>query len=435
MNITVVGTGYVGLVSGACFAELGNHVTCVDKIREKIDTLRAGKLPIYEPGLDDVVERNVRAGRLEFSTDIDRAIQGSLVVLVAVGTPQGNDGRADLSFVMEVAATVARNLDEYKLIVTKSTVPAGTGARIRRVIEENLSHPHKFSVASNPEFLREGSAVEDFMRPNRVVLGTEDETATAILKDLYRPLYLIETPFVITDVVTAELIKYASNAFLATKISFINEMADLCEGVGADVHAVAKGMGLDQRIGSKFLHPGPGYGGSCFPKDTRAVLEFAGQHGIDLRIVRAVIEVNTARIPRMMEKIRSALGGRLRGRTVALLGLAFKPNTDDLRESPAIAVLDALVAEGAKVRAYDPVAMTIAAGIERDGVTYCSDEYDAAEGADALVLATEWNQFRGLDMSKLRARLNEPVVVDLRNAYDPDVLRSMGIRYTGVGRK
>ena len=346
MNITVVGTGYVGLVSGACFAELGNHVTCVDKIREKVDMLRAGKMPIYEPGLDDVVERNVRAGRLEFATDIDRAIRESLVVLVAVGTPQGNDGRADLSFVMEVAATVARNLDEYKVIVTKSTVPAGTGARIRRVIEENLSRPHRFSVASNPEFLREGSAVEDFMRPNRIVLGTEDETATAILRDLYRPLYLIETPFVITDVVTAELIKYASNAFLATKISFINEMADLCEGVGADVHAVAKGMGLDQRIGSKFLHPGPGYGGSCFPKDTRAVLEFAGQHGVDLRIVRAVIDVNTARIPRMMEKIRSALGGTLAGRTVALLGLAFKPNTDDLRESPALAVLDGLLAEG-----------------------------------------------------------------------------------------
>jgi len=336
---------------------------------------------------------------------------------------------------MEVAATVARNLDEYKVIVTKSTVPAGTGARIRRVIEENLSRPHRFSVASNPEFLREGSAVEDFMRPNRIVLGTEDETATAILRDLYRPLYLIETPFVITDVVTAELIKYASNAFLATKISFINEMADLCEGVGADVHAVAKGMGLDQRIGSKFLHPGPGYGGSCFPKDTRAVLEFAGQHGVDLRIVRAVIDVNTARIPRMMEKIRSALGGTLAGRTVALLGLAFKPNTDDLRESPAVAVLDALLAEGAKVRAYDPVAMTVAAGTPREGVTYCGDEYDAAEGADALVLATEWNQFRGLDVSKLRARLREPVVVDLRNVYDPDVLRSMGIRYTGVGRK
>jgi len=435
MNITVVGTGYVGLVSGACLAEFGNHVTCVDKVPDKIDMLRAGKMPIYEPGLDAVVDRNVRGGRLEFSTDIERAIRDSLVVLIAVGTPQGNDGRADLSYVMEVAQTIGRNMNSYKVVVTKSTVPAGTGARVRRVIEENLAEHHKFSVASNPEFLREGSAVEDFMRPNRVVLGTEDETATAILKDLHRPLYLIETPFVITDVVTAELIKYASNAFLATKISFINEMADLCEGVGGDVHAVAKGMGLDHRIGSKFLHPGPGYGGSCFPKDTRAVVEFASQHGVDLRIVRAVIEVNDARIPRMMAKIRAALGGSLAGRTIALLGLAFKPNTDDLRESPALGVLDGMLAEGAKVRAYDPVAMTIAAETPRDGVLYAGDEYDAAQGADALVLATEWNQFRGLDIAKLKARLREPVVVDLRNVYDPEVMRSLGIKYTGVGRQ
>ncbi len=434
MNIAVVGTGYVGLVSGACFAEFGNHVVCADKDEDKIAMLARGEMPIYEPGLDGLVERNVRAGRLQFTTDIPRAIRDSLVVLVAVGTPQGNDGRADLSFVMEVARTIARNLNAYKVVVTKSTVPAGTGMRIRRTIEENRTEPHAFSVASNPEFLREGSAIEDFLRPNRVVLGIEDEMSTAILKDLHRPLYLIETPFVITDVVTAEVIKYASNAFLATKISFINEMADLCEGVGADVHAVARGMGLDHRIGSKFLHPGPGFGGSCFPKDTRAVLDFAKQNGVDLRIVQAVIEVNDSRVPRMIQKIRAAVGGALDGLTVALLGLAFKPNTDDLRESPAIAILEGMLAEGARVRAYDPVAMPIAARVARPGVAYCADEYDAARDADALVIATEWNQFRGLDLTSLKTRLRAPVVVDLRNVYDPGVLRTLGYRYTGVGR-
>ena len=434
MNITVVGTGYVGLVTGACFSEFGNHVVCVDNNAEKIAMLLRGEMPIYEPGLDALVERNVKAGRLAFTTDVSAAVERSLVVFIAVGTPQGNDGRADLSYVREVATTVAGNLNSYKVVVTKSTVPAGTGKMIREIIETHRREAHPFSVASNPEFLREGAAIEDFLRPNRVVIGCEDEMAAAIMKDLYRPLYLIETPVLITDVVTAEVIKYASNAFLATKISFINEMADLCEKVGADVHDVARGMGLDQRIGRKFLHPGPGYGGSCFPKDTRAILELARDHDVALRIVSAVIDVNAARIPAAVAKIRAASGGALKGKSVALLGLTFKPNTDDLRESPAIAILEALLEAGARVRAYDPVGMPIAERTPRDGVRYCKDEYEAADGADVLVLATEWNQFRALDADRLKAAMGRPVIVDLRNVYDPDALRAKGFTYVGVGR-
>jgi len=434
MNITVVGTGYVGLVTGACFAEFGNHVTCVDKDLDKIDMLKQGTVPIYEPGLADLVERGVRASRLEFGVDLPKAIRDSVVVFIAVGTPQGNNGRADLSFVKDVARTVAENLNSYKVVVTKSTVPAGTGREIRRIVEECRTDAYPFSVASNPEFLREGSAIEDFMRPNRVVLGCEDEMAVAILRDLYRPLYLIETPFVITDVVTAEMIKYVSNAFLATKISFVNEVADLCEKVGADVHEVAKGIGLDQRIGRKFLHPGPGFGGSCFPKDTRALIELAREHGLDFKIVQAVIEVNGQRIPKMLDKVRTAVDGGLSGRTVGLLGLTFKPNTDDLRASPAVAVLEGLLEEGACVRVYDPVAMPIAARTQRSRVVYCRDEYDAAEGAEALVVATEWNQFRGIDIDKLKTRLKAPVIVDLRNVYEPSVMKARGFRYYGVGR-
>ncbi|HXV75405.1 MAG TPA: UDP-glucose/GDP-mannose dehydrogenase family protein [Candidatus Polarisedimenticolaceae bacterium] len=434
MNICVVGTGYVGLVTGACFAEFGNPVTCVDNNASKIELLERGEMPIYEPGLDDLVERNVKAGRLRFSTQLAEAVRDSLVVFIAVGTPQGSDGRADLSFVRDVAKTIASNMNSYKVVVTKSTVPAGTGRMIREVIERHLTERHRFSVASNPEFLREGSAIEDFLRPNRVVLGTEDEQSAAILQDLYRPLYLIETPIVHTDVVTAEMIKYASNAFLATKISFINEMADLCEAVGADVHGVAKGMGLDRRIGSKFLHPGPGYGGSCFPKDTRAVLEVARDHQVDLKIVDAVIRVNDARPAAMVEKIRRALGGQITGKTICLLGLTFKPNTDDLRESPAIEILNRVVAAGAGVRAYDPVAAPMLAATPSENVTYCKDEYEAAAGADALVIATEWNQFRGLDLARLKELLRQPIVVDLRNVYDPDAMRDRGFDYTGVGR-
>ncbi|MHC4991224.1 MAG: UDP-glucose dehydrogenase family protein [Planctomycetota bacterium] len=434
MNICVVGTGYVGLVTGACFSEFGNPVTCVDKDAEKIEALQQGRIPIYEPGLDDLVARNVRAGRLSFSTDLAQVIQDSLVVFIAVGTPQDEGGRADLSFVRDVARTIAENLTSYKVIVTKSTVPAGTGSMIREIVEEHRVEEHAFSVASNPEFLREGSAIEDFLRPNRVVLGTEDEMSAAILKDLYRPLYLIETPIVVTDVVTAEVVKYASNAFLATKISYINEMADLCEAFGADVHVVAKAMGLDRRIGPKFLHPGPGYGGSCFPKDTRAVLELGRDRGIELQIVKAVIGVNDARVPRMLNKIRDAVGGELSGKVIGLLGLTFKPNTDDLRESPAVGILDGLLGAGARVRVYDPVAIDIVSGEPRPNVDYCGDEYEAAEGADAIVLATEWNQFRGLDFERMKSLLREPVLVDLRNIYEPETMRERGFRYTGVGR-
>jgi UDPglucose 6-dehydrogenase len=434
MNIAVVGTGYVGLVTGACFSEFGNHVICVDNDADKIAMLERNVMPIYEPGLDALVDRNVKAGRLEFTTDLKGAVERSLVVFIAVGTPQGNDGRADLSFVREVARSVAANLNSYKVVVTKSTVPAGTGTTIREIIETHRSATHAFSVASNPEFLREGSAIEDFLRPNRVVIGCEDEMAAAIMKDLYRPLYLIETPVVVTNVVTAEVIKYASNAFLATKISFINEMADLCEKVGADVHDVARGMGLDQRIGRKFLHPGPGYGGSCFPKDTRAILELARDHDVPLKIVEAVIDVNEGRIATSLGKIRKAVGGTFKGKTVGLLGLTFKPNTDDLRESPAIAILDGMLAEGAKVQAYDPIGMPIAAQTPRDGVRYCDDEYLAASGTDVLVVATEWNQFRALDVERLRAAVKQPVIVDLRNVYEPETLRAKGFTYSCVGR-
>jgi UDPglucose 6-dehydrogenase len=434
MNIAVVGTGYVGLVTGACFSEFGNHVVCVDKDASKVAMLDRNEMPIYEPGLDALVERNVKAGRLEFTTDVRGAVERALVVFIAVGTPQGNDGRADLSFVREVARTIAESLNSYKVVVTKSTVPAGTGKMVREIIEKNRKEPHAFSVASNPEFLREGSAIEDFLRPNRVVIGCEDEMSAAIMKDLYRPLYLIETPVVVTDVVTAEVIKYAANAFLATKISFINEIADLCEKVGADVHDVAKGMGLDQRIGRKFLHPGPGYGGSCFPKDTRAILELARDHDVPLKIVSAVIDVNETRIGTVVAKIRRALGGGFKGKTVALLGLTFKPNTDDLRESPAIAILDAMLAAGAKVQAYDPIGMPIAAQTPRDGVRYCDDEYQAASQADALVVATEWNQFRALDADRLKSALKAPVLVDLRNVYEPETMRGKGFEYSCVGR-
>jgi UDPglucose 6-dehydrogenase len=434
MNICVVGTGYVGLVTGTCFAEFGNTVTCVDKDHGKIDVLNQGRMPIYEPGLEALVQRNVQAERLAFSTSIGPAIRDALVVIIAVGTPQGDDGRADLSFVHEVAKSIGENLDSYKVVVTKSTVPAGTGHTVRQIIERHRTGNHPFSIASNPEFLREGAAIEDFMRPNRVVLGTEDETAAAILRDLYRPLYLIETPIVTTDVVTAELIKYASNAFLATKISFINEMADLCESLGADVHVVARAMGLDRRIGPKFLHPGPGFGGSCFPKDTRAIVTLAKDRSVDLRIVRAVIEVNSARVGRMLQKISTALGGSVRGRTICLLGLTFKPNTDDLRESPAMAVLEGLLEQGASLRVFDPAAMEALASRPGKGVVCGRDEYDAAEGADALVLATEWNQFRSLDLERLKRLMREPIVVDLRNVYEPETMHAKGFRYTGVGR-
>jgi len=433
MNVAIVGTGYVGLVTGACFAEFGMNVHCVDSDAGKIARLNKGEIPIYEPGLDTLVERNAKAGRLTFSTDLARAVGESLVVFIAVGTPQDpNHGRADLSYVIAVAEQIAGALNGYKVVVTKSTVPVGTGARIKGIILEGSKGLHPFSVASNPEFLREGSAIEDFMRPNRVVIGAEEPQAVAILKDLYRPLYLIETPVVVTDLASAELIKYAANAFLSVKISFINEMADLCEKVGADVHAIAKGMGLDNRIGRKFLHPGPGYGGSCFPKDTRAILETGRDHGQELRVISAAVAVNDRRPAQMVEKIR-AVAGDLKGAVVGLLGLSFKPNTDDLRESASILIAETLRREGATVRAYDPVGIPGAKAQKLD-VVFCENEYDAAAGTDVLVLATEWNQFRSLDFERLKKTMRKPLLVDLRNVYEPSEVQARGFRYVGVGR-
>ncbi|MGH9868347.1 MAG: UDP-glucose dehydrogenase family protein [Candidatus Polarisedimenticolia bacterium] len=433
MNIAVIGTGYVGLVTGACFAELGVSVTCIDTDEKKIGNLQKGILPIYEPGLEEIVQKNMKQGRLAFTTRLDEAVGRSLVVFIAVGTPPDENGNADLKFVKEVAAGLGRLLREYKVIVTKSTVPMGTGSLIRRIVEENRPSPSiPFSVASNPEFLREGSAVEDFMRPNRVVVGTEDSQAAAILKDLYRPLYLIETPFVLTDVISAEMIKYASNAFLATKISFINEIANLCDRLGADVHDVARAMGLDNRIGRKFLHPGPGYGGSCFPKDTLALRGLAVAAGGEMRIVDAVIEVNDRQPAVMMEKVREVVPAP-RGKVAAVLGLSFKPNTDDIRESPAIRVIQGLLEMGFTVRAYDPIAMDNARA-ELGKITYCQDEYSTAEGSDLLVLATEWNQFRALDLNRLRGLMRAPVVMDMRNIYEPADMARLGFTYRCVGR-
>ena len=432
MNIAVVGTGYVGLVTGACFSEFGVHVTCVDKDREKIEMLQKGLIPIYEPGLGELVAKNTAAGRLRFTTDIAEAIRGALVVFIAVGTPPRGDGSADLSYVDAVAETIAKHMDGYKVIVTKSTVPVGTGERLSRIIGRNLQEQVDFDVVSNPEFLREGSAIEDFLRPNRVVIGAASQQAVAILKDLYRPLYLIETPFVITTVPTAEMIKYASNAFLATKISFINEIANLCEKVGADVHEIARGMGLDGRIGSKFLHPGPGYGGSCLPKDTKALHQISKENGSELQLLAAVIRVNENQRTIMVGKIREALGG-FQNKTLAVLGLAFKPNTDDIRESPAIEISEAVMKEGAKIRAYDPAAMGEARKV-LSGITLCQDAYDAAQGADAIVLMTEWNEFRGLDLGRLQKTLRSPVFVDLRNVYDAAQMHRAGFRYICVGR-
>ena len=432
MNITVVGTGYVGVVTAACFAEFGVSVIAVDKDESKIAVLREGQVPIYEPGLEEIVRRNMREGRLSFSTDLKAAVEKSLVILIAVGTPPGDGGAADLSFVREVALGIARYMNGYKVVVTKSTVPMGTGAMIRSLIDANQARKVPFSVVSNPEFLREGAAIEDFMRPNRVVIGAEDPQAIAILRDLYNPLYLIETPVVITNVVSAEMIKYASNAFLATKISFINEVADLCEAVGADIHEVARGMGLDNRIGKKFLHPGPGFGGSCFPKDTRAVIKMAAEAGVPARIVQAVIEVNEGQMGRMIEKIARALGG-LKGKMIGFLGLSFKPNTSDTRESPAIRIIRGVLKEGALVQAYDPAAMDEARRTLPE-ISYAEDAYDAARGCDALVIATEWNQFRSLDWERMKRELKSPTVVDLRNVYEPEQMKSLGIAYTGVGR-
>ena len=432
MHIAVIGTGYVGLVTGACFAEFGVDVICVDVDEEKISQLLKGVMPIYEPGLEHIVAKNTQAGRLKFTTDVSHAVQQSLVIFLAVGTPPKPDGSPDMSFIEAAAGSIADHMNDYKVVVTKSTVPIGTGERIRELINARKKTKANFGVVSNPEFLREGAAINDFMRPDRVVLGSRDEEAIAIMKDLYRPLYLIEAPFVITSLEAAELTKYAANAFLATKVSFINEIANLCDQIGCDVHDVARGMGMDKRIGSKFLHPGPGFGGSCFPKDTRAMASVARQYDSSSRIVDAVIEVNQRQGEQMLLKIRK-LVGTLKGKTIAVLGLAFKPETDDMREAPAIGIIKHLLNDGANVRAYDPVAKSEAMKMLPD-IVYADDEYAAVNGADALVFVTEWNQFRALDMLRIRDLMKSPKIADLRNIYEPEDMREMGFEYVGVGR-
>jgi UDPglucose 6-dehydrogenase len=434
MHICVVGTGYVGLVTGACLADFGMDVTCVDKDSAKIDRLLADEIPIFEPGLDALVAKNSKAGRLHFATDLANSIQRALAIFIAVGTPPKEDGSADLSYVIQVAEAIADNLNGYKVVVTKSTVPIGTGQLIEGIISDRTNGAHPFSVVSNPEFLREGSAIEDFMRPDRVVIGARDAQAIAIMKDIYSPLYLIETPFVITNVESSELIKYASNAFLATKITYINEVAELCERLGADVHHVSRGMGLDRRIGPKFLHPGPGYGGSCFPKDTQALAEIAREAGRPFDIVETVIRVNERIKQRVVDRVIENLGDDVAGKTVAVLGLSFKPETDDMRESTAIPLIQRLIADGARVRAFDPVAMENARVMLPAEVEYCEDSYDAANGADALVIVTEWNQFRSLDLHRIKGQLRQPLVIDLRNLYHPDRMHDHGFTYSCLGR-
>jgi UDPglucose 6-dehydrogenase len=423
-------------VTGACFAEFGVQVVCADKDAEKVATLKRGSMPIFEPGLEDIVARNVREGRLSFTTDTAEAVRTSLVLFIVVPTPARVDGGTDLTNVEAVAREIGANLDGYKVVVTKSTVPVGTSTRVRGWIEEELAGwkvaPH-FSVASNPEFLREGAAIGDFMRPDRIVIGTEDEQSTAILQDLYRPLYLNETPVVITNIQTAELTKYAANAFLATKISFINEVANLCENVGADVQAVARCIGLDRRIGSKFLHAGPGFGGSCFPKDTRSVAHFAREIGEGFEIVEAVVRVNDRQRQRMIEKIAGALGGDVQGKTVAILGLSFKPETSDMRDAPSIDIIQGLLERGAKVRACDPRALEEASRMI-PAISPCADAYEACEGADVLVVMTEWNQYRMLDLDKVKELLAQPRMVDLRNVYNPESVLAAGFTYVAVGR-
>jgi UDPglucose 6-dehydrogenase len=432
MHIGIIGTGYVGLVTGACFAEFGLFVTCVDRDKKKIRSLKKGIIPFYEPGLQELVKRNVAQGRLEFSTTIKRAVVSSLVLFIAVGTPRRGDGSADLRYVEQVAGEIAETINGYKVIVMKSTVPVGTGEKIRKTVSRNLKEQTDFDIVSNPEFLREGSAIEDFMRPNRVIIGANSQQAIAIMRDLYKPLYLIETPFVITNIETAELIKYASNSFLATKISFINEMAGLCEKVGADVHMVAKGMGIDKRIGSKFLHPGPGYGGSCLPKDTNALLKLAEQHDMELGIVKAATKANERQRESVLTKIKDALGV-LKGKTIAVLGLSFKPNTDDIREAPSLYIIKKLMKEKASIRAYDPVSMKEAQKII-PSIKYCKNAYEAVKGADALVIVTEWNQFRNLDLDRIKKLLKEPYFFDLRNVYEPRKLKEKGFKYFCTGR-
>ncbi len=434
MKIAMIGTGYVGLVSGACFAEFGPSVVCVDLDEAKVERLRRGEIPIYEPGLENLVAKGIKSGRLSFTTNLAEAVADADAVFIAVGTPsRRGDGHADLRYVEAAAVQIANSMTGYTVVVTKSTVPVGTGRRVAEIIR--ATNPGAdFDVASNPEFLREGSAINDFMRPDRVVIGAETDRAQKVMQALYRPLYLMETPVVMTTLETAELTKYAANAFLATKITFINEIADLCEKVGANVQDVARGMGLDGRIGKKFLHAGPGYGGSCFPKDTIALVRTAQEYGSPARLVETVVQVNDTRKGAMAKRVMLACGGTVRGKTVGVLGVAFKPNTDDMRDAPSLAIIPALQDAGATIRAYDPAAMHEAASM-LPGVHWCEDAYDAAAGSDAVVLITEWNEFRALDFERLASTVKTKVLVDLRNVYRPDEVRAAGFAYSSIGRQ
>jgi UDPglucose 6-dehydrogenase len=433
MRIAMIGTGYVGLVSGACFADFGHNVICVDKDSSKIDALLRGEIPIFEPGLDALVASNVKSGRLGFSLDLSEAVKTADAVFIAVGTPsRRGDGHADLSYVHAAAREIAANLRDFTVVITKSTVPVGTGDDVERIIKET-NPDADVAVASNPEFLREGAAIRDFKHPDRIVVGTDDERARTVISEIYRPLYLNQAPIMYTGRRTAELIKYAANAFLATKITFINEIADLAERTGADVQDVARGIGLDNRIGAKFLHAGPGFGGSCFPKDTRALVKTGQDYDAPLRIVEAVLTVNDNRKRAMARKVSAALGGNLRGKTVGVLGLTFKPNTDDMREAPSIPLITALQDLGATVQAYDPVGMEQAKH-ELPDITYCDDAYACATGADALVIVTEWEQFRALDLAQVKQKMKQPVIVDLRNIYRPEEMEKAGFTYESVGR-
>ena len=433
MRVAMIGTGYVGLVSGACFADFGHHVTCIDKNADKIEQLRSGGVPIYEPGLDLLIERNVREGRLDFETDLTEAVKAADVVFIAVGTPsRRGDGHADLSYVYAAAEEIAQAMDGFTVVVTKSTVPVGTGDEVEAVIRKTRPDA-QFAVVSNPEFLREGAAIEDFKRPDRVVVGVEDDKAREVMRELYRPLFLNETPIVFTARRTSELIKYAANAFLAMKITFINEMADLCEAVGADVQQVAKGIGLDNRIGGKFLHAGPGYGGSCFPKDTLALTRTAQEYDSPVRLVETVVEINDARKAAMADKVIKACDGDVAGKTVAVLGLTFKPNTDDMRDAPSLDIIPALQKAGAKIKAYDPAGALEAEKLLKD-VEMTTGAYLCAEDADVMVIITEWNEFRALDLDRVRECMKGSVLVDLRNIYDPADMTERGFKYVSIGR-
>lgn len=434
MNITIIGAGYVGLVSGACLSEFGHHVVCIDKDQHRIEKLKAGEIPIYEPGLDSMVVKNVAEGRLTFSTDLAPAVANAQAVFIAVGTPTSRrgDGYADLSYIYGAARDIAPHLAGYTVVIDKSTVPVGTASQVARVIGE-VNPDADFDVVSNPEFLREGAAITDFMRPDRIVIGSHSDKATEVLKKIYKPLYLISTPFVVTSPETAELIKYAANGFLAMKISFINEMATICEAVGADVIDLARAVGLDGRIGSKFLHPGPGYGGSCFPKDTVALMRVAQEHGVAARLVESTVEVNAAQKARMVKKIIDAMGGSVAGKTIGVLGLTFKPETDDMREAPSMTILPALLEKGATLQVHDPQGMAEAKRILPD-ISYMENSYDACVGVDGLVLLTEWNQYRALDLERIREGMKTPVFIDLRNVYEPGPMRDLGFVYVGVGR-